>query len=78
MPEYFQPGITLIKKRIINFLLAFILTYITYQVILETITVEIPSFCFHDLLYLQNCQEIPPLWRDFPGDYIHHKLEPFL
>ncbi|MEG4811485.1 hypothetical protein QUA82_28040 [Microcoleus sp. F8-D3] len=78
MPEYFQPGITLIKKRIISFLLAFILTYITYQVILETITVEIPSFCFHDLLYLQNCQEIPPLRRHFSGDYSQKNLEPFL
>ncbi|MEG4593821.1 hypothetical protein QUA86_23525 [Microcoleus sp. F6_B6] len=78
MPEYFQPGITLIKKRIISFLLAFILTYITYQVILEIITVQIPSFCFHDLLYLQNCPEIPPLRRHFSGDYSQRKLEPFL
>jgi len=39
LPEYFQPGITLGKKRIISFLLAFVLTFITYQVILEIITV---------------------------------------
>ncbi|MBD1828575.1 hypothetical protein H6F71_14340 [Microcoleus sp. FACHB-61] len=78
MPEYFQPGITLGKKRIISFLLAFILTSITYQVILEILTVEIPIFCFHNILYLHNRQEIPPLRRLFSGDYSHQKLEFFL
>ncbi|TAH29892.1 MAG: polysaccharide deacetylase family protein, partial [Oscillatoriales cyanobacterium] len=32
-PEYFQPGMTPRKKRIIRFLLAFLLTFITYQAI---------------------------------------------
>ncbi|MEG3840188.1 polysaccharide deacetylase family protein [Microcoleus sp. herbarium14] len=77
-PEYFQPGITLRKKRIISFLLAFLLTFVTYQIILEIITVEIPIFGFHDIVDLQNTQEIPPQRRDFPGDYSQQKLEPFL
>ncbi|MEG4291427.1 hypothetical protein Q5692_22995 [Microcoleus sp. C2C3] len=78
LPEYFQPRITLRKKRIISFLLAFILTSITYQVILEIITVQIPIFGFHDIVDLQNPQEIPPQRREFPGDYSQQNLEPFL
>ena len=77
-PEYFKPGMTPRKKRIISFLLAFLLTVITYQVILEFITVEIPIFGFHDIVDIQNTQEIPPQRRDFPGDYSQQKLEPFL
>ncbi|MDQ2097226.1 MAG: polysaccharide deacetylase family protein [Tychonema bourrellyi B0820] len=77
LPEYFQP-ITIRKKRIISFLLAFILTLISYQVILELITVEIPIFGFHDIVDIQNPQEIPPQRRDFPGDYSQQNLEPFL
>ncbi len=78
LPEYFQPRITLQKKRIISFLLAFILTSITYQVILEIITVQIPIFGFHDIVDLQNSQEIPPQRREFPGDYSQQNLETFL
>jgi hypothetical protein len=77
-PEYFKPGITPRKKRIISFLLAFLLSFITYEVILESITVEIPIFGFHDIVDLQNPQEIPPQRRDFPGDYSQQNLEPFL
>ena len=77
LPEYFQP-ITIRKKRILNFFLAFLLTLISYQVILELITVEIPIFGFHDIVDLQNPQEIPPQRRDFPGDYSQQKLAPFL
>ncbi|MBE9120626.1 polysaccharide deacetylase family protein [Tychonema sp. LEGE 07199] len=77
-PEYFQPGITSKKKRIISFLLAFFLTFITYQTILEIVTVEIPIFGFHDIVNLQNPQEIPPQRRDSPGDYSQQNLEPFL
>ncbi|WP_293333911.1 polysaccharide deacetylase family protein [Microcoleus sp. CAWBG58] len=66
------------KKRIIRFLLAFLLTFITYQAILEIITVEIPIFGFHDIVDLRNPQEIPPQRRDFPGDYSQQNLEPFL
>ncbi|MCC3565347.1 MAG: polysaccharide deacetylase family protein [Microcoleus sp. PH2017_31_RDM_U_A] len=77
-PEYFQPGMTPRKKRIIRFLLAFLLTFITYQAILEIITVEIPIFGFHDIVDLRNPQEIPPQRRDFPGDYSEQNLEPFL
>ncbi|MGB3262904.1 MAG: polysaccharide deacetylase family protein [Microcoleus sp.] len=77
-PEYFQPGNTLRKKRIISFLLAFLLTFITYQAILEIVTVEIPIFGFHDIVNLQNPQEIPPQRRNFPGDYSQQDLEPFL
>ena len=76
--EYFKPGITPRKKRIIRFLLAFLLTFITYQAILEIITVEIPIFGFHDIVDLRNPQEIPPQRRDFPGDYSQQNLEPFL
>lgn len=78
LPEYFKPRITLRKKRIISFLLAFLLTFITYQVILEIITVQIPIFGFHDIVDLQNPQEIPPQRREFPGDYSQQNLEPFL
>jgi hypothetical protein len=78
LPEYFQPRITLRKKRIISFLLAFILTFITSQLILEIITVQIPIFGFHDIVDLQNPQEIPPQRREFPGDYSQQNLEPFL
>ena len=77
LPEYFQPS-TIRKKRILNFFLAFLLTLISYQVILELITVEIPIFGFHDIVDIQNPQEIPPQRRDFPGDYSLQKLEPFL
>jgi poly-beta-1,6-N-acetyl-D-glucosamine N-deacetylase len=77
LPEYFQP-ITIRKKRILNFFLAFLLTLISYQVILELITVEIPIFGFHDIVDIQNPQEIPPQRRDFPGDYSQQNLEPFL
>lgn len=77
LPEYFQP-ITIRKKRIISFFLAFLLTLISYQVILELITVEIPIFGFHDIVDIQNPQEIPPQRRDFPGDYSQQNLEPFL
>mgnify|MGYP000550643742 FL=1 len=77
LPEYFQPS-TIRKKRILNFLLAFLLTLISYQVILELITVEIPIFGFHDIVDIQNPQEILPQRRDFPGDYSLQKLEPFL
>jgi len=66
------------KKRIISFLLAFLLTFITYQAILEIVTVEIPIFGFHDIVNLQNPQEIPPQRRNFPGDYSQQNLEPFL
>ncbi|MFM9265211.1 polysaccharide deacetylase family protein [Tychonema sp. BBK16] len=77
LPKYFQP-ITIQKKRIINFFIAFILTLITCQVILEFITVEIPIFGFHDIVDIQNTQEIPPQRQDFPGDYSQQNLEPFL
>lgn len=77
-PEYFIPGIMLRKKRIISFLLAFFLAFITYQVILEIITVEIPIFGFHDIVDIRNLQEVPPQRRDFPGDYSQQNLEPFL
>lgn len=77
LPEYFQP-ITIRKKRIISFFLAFLLTLISSQVILEIITVEIPIFGFHDIVDIQNPQEIPPQRRDFPGDYSQQNLEPFL
>ncbi|MCW6053609.1 polysaccharide deacetylase family protein [Lyngbya sp. CCAP 1446/10] len=77
-PEYFKPGMTPRKKRIIRFLLAFFLAFITYQVILEIITVEIPIFGFHDIVDLRNLQEVPPQRRDFPGDYSQQNLEPFL
>ncbi len=77
LPEYFQP-ITIRKKRILNFFLAFLLTLISCQVILELITVEIPIFGFHDIVDVQNPQEIPPQRQDFPGDYSQQKLEPFL
>lgn len=77
LPEYFQP-ITIRKKRILSFLLAFLLTVVSYQVILELITVEIPIFGFHDIVDIQNPQEIPPQRRDFPGDYSQQNLEPFL
>lgn len=77
LPEYFQP-ITIRKKRIISFLLVFLLTLITYQAILEIITVEIPIFGFHDIVDIQNPKEIPPQRRDFPGDYTQQNLEPFL
>jgi poly-beta-1,6-N-acetyl-D-glucosamine N-deacetylase len=77
LPEYFQP-ITIRKKRILNFFLAFLLTLISYQVILELITVEIPIFGFHDIVDIQNPQEILPQRRDFPGDYSQQNLEPFL
>lgn len=78
LPEYFKPGIILRKKRIIRFLLAFFLAFITYQAILEIITVEIPIFGFHDIVDLRNPQEVPPQRRDFPGDYSQQNLEPFL
>ncbi|MEG4858491.1 hypothetical protein QUB75_12715 [Microcoleus sp. K1-B6] len=68
----------LIKKRIISFLLALVLTCITYQVILEIITVEITFFGFHHIVYLPNRPEIPPLRRHFSGDYSQQNLEPFL
>ncbi len=77
LPEYFQP-ITIRKKRIISFFLAFLLTLVSCQVILELITVEIPIFGFHDIVDIQNIQEIPPQRRDFPGDYSQQNLEPFL
>ncbi len=77
LPESFQPS-TIRKKRILNFFLAFLLTLISYQVILELITVEIPVFGFHDIVDIQNPQEIPPQRRDFPGDYSQQNLEPFL
>jgi poly-beta-1,6-N-acetyl-D-glucosamine N-deacetylase len=77
LPEYFQP-ITIRKKRILSFLLVFLLTVVSYQVILELITVEIPIFGFHDIVDIQNPQEIPPQRRDFPGDYSQQNLEPFL
>jgi len=77
LPEYFQPS-TIGKKRILNFFLAFLLTFVSYQVILELITVEIPIFGFHDIVDIQNSQEIPPQRRDFPGDYSQQNLEPFL
>jgi peptidoglycan/xylan/chitin deacetylase (PgdA/CDA1 family) len=77
LPEYFQP-ITIRKKRILSFLLVFLLTLVSYQVILELITVEIPIFGFHDIVDIQNPQEIPPQRRDFPGDYSQQNLEPFL
>ncbi len=77
LPESFQPS-SIRKKRILNFFLAFLLTLISYQVILELITVEIPIFGFHDIVDIQNPQEIPPQRRDFPGDYSQQNLEPFL
>jgi peptidoglycan/xylan/chitin deacetylase (PgdA/CDA1 family) len=77
LPESFQPS-SIRKKRILNFFLAFLLTLISYQVILELITIEIPIFGFHDIVDIQNPQEIPPQRRDFPGDYSQQNLEPFL
>jgi peptidoglycan/xylan/chitin deacetylase (PgdA/CDA1 family) len=76
--EYLPPGITSRKKRIISFLLAFILSLIICQVILEFITVEIPIFGFHDIVDIQNPNERPPLRRDFPGDYSQQNLSAFL
>ena len=78
LPKYLQPGITIRKKRIISFLLAFLLTLITSQVILEFITVEIPIFGFHDLVDIQNPQERQPQRPDFPGDYSQQNLAAFL
>lgn len=77
LPEYFQP-ITIRKKRIISFLLAFILSLISYQVISELIAVQIPIFGFHDIVDIQNPRETPPQRRDFPGDYSQQNLETFL
>ncbi|MCU0545302.1 MAG: polysaccharide deacetylase family protein [Oscillatoriaceae cyanobacterium Prado104] len=78
LPEYLPPGITKRKKPIINFLLAFFLTLITSTAILEIITVKIPIFGFHDIVDIQNPQEMPPLRREFPGDYSQQNLATFL
>ena len=71
-------GITIGKKRIISFLLAFLLTLVSYAAILEIITVEIPIFGFHDIIDIRNPQEMPPQRREFPGDYSLQNLETFL
>lgn len=78
LPKYLQPGMTIRKKRIISFFLAFILTLISSQVILELITVEIPIFGFHDIVNIQNSYERPPQRPDFPGDYSQQNLAAFL
>ncbi|NJK67880.1 MAG: polysaccharide deacetylase family protein [Microcoleus sp. SU_5_3] len=78
LPKYLQSGITIRKKRIINFLVAFLLTLITSQVILEFITVEIPIFGFHDIVNIQNPNERPPQRREFAGDYSQQNLAAFL
>jgi poly-beta-1,6-N-acetyl-D-glucosamine N-deacetylase len=78
LPKYLQPGITIRKKRILSFLLAFFLTLVTSQVILEFNTVEIPIFGFHDIVDIQNPNEIYPQRKDFPGDYSQQNLAAFL
>jgi poly-beta-1,6-N-acetyl-D-glucosamine N-deacetylase len=78
LPKYLQPVITIQKKRIISLLLAFILTLISSQVILEFITVEIPIFGFHDIVNIQNPNERSPQRPDFPGDYSQQNLATFL
>jgi poly-beta-1,6-N-acetyl-D-glucosamine N-deacetylase len=78
LPEYLSSGTKIRKKRIISFLLAFLITLVSYTAILEIITVEIPIFGFHDLVNTQNPQEMPPQRREFPGDYSQQNFETFL
>lgn len=78
LPEYLPSGTKIRKKRIISFLLAFLITLVSSTAILEIITVEIPIFGFHDIVNTQNPQEMPPQRREFPGDYSQQNLETFL
>ncbi|MGL5060200.1 MAG: polysaccharide deacetylase family protein [Microcoleus sp.] len=78
LPEFLPSSIKIRKKRAIGFLLAFLLTLVSSTVILESVTVEIPIFGFHDIVDTQNPQEMPPQRREFPGDYSQQNLAIFL
>jgi peptidoglycan/xylan/chitin deacetylase (PgdA/CDA1 family) len=78
LPGYFEPALTIRKKHLVNFLLAFILTFIIHKIIVAMVTVKIPIFGFHDIVDIKNSKEIPPLRPDFQSDYSQQDLEVFL
>ena len=69
---------TIRKKRLTSFLLALILGLFLTRVMFEAITDEIAIFGFHDIINLDNPNEIPPKRRDFDGDYTKQNLEKFI
>ena len=78
LPAYFDPAIIIKSKRLVSFLLAFLLTLSITKVIAEIVTVKIPVFGFHDIVDSQNSQERPPLRPEFQSDYTQQNLEFFL
>ncbi|NET55179.1 MAG: polysaccharide deacetylase family protein [Symploca sp. SIO2E6] len=66
------------RKRLTSFLLALIVGLVLTRVMFETITDEIAIFGFHDIINLDNPQELPPQRRASDGDYTKQDLEQFI
>ncbi len=66
------------KKRLTSFLLALILGLVLTRVMFETITDEIAIFGFHDIINLDNPNELPPKRTESDGDYTKQDLEKFI
>lgn len=78
LPKYFEPSLTIRKKHLVNFLLAFLLVFITHKIIVAIATVKIPIFGFHDIVDPDNPKEMPPLRPNFQSDYSQQDLAVFL
>jgi len=78
LPGYFEPALILKRKRLVSFLLALLLTIVITKVILAIVIVKIPIFGFHNIVDIQNSQEMSPLRPAFQSDYSQQDLEFFL
>ncbi|HLO52556.1 MAG TPA: polysaccharide deacetylase family protein [Kamptonema sp.] len=78
LPAYFATAFIIKRKRLISFVLAFILTLIVNKVVAAIVTVKISIFGFHDIVDIYNTKELPPLRPAFQSDYAQQDLELFL
>ncbi|NEQ65155.1 MAG: polysaccharide deacetylase family protein [Symploca sp. SIO1B1] len=69
---------TIRRKRLTSFLLALILGLVLTRVMFEVITDEIAIFGFHDIINLDNPDDLPPKRIQSDGDYTKQDLEKFI
>lgn len=78
LPRYFEPTLTIRRKHLVNFFLAFLLTFIIHKIVVAIVTVKIPIFGFHNIVDRQNPKEMSPSRPHFQSDYSQSDLEVFL
>jgi len=65
-------------RKAFSLLLAFILGLVLTRVMFETITDEIAIFGFHDIVDINNPNQLPPQRSESDGDYTKQNLEEFI